>query len=95
MYREDFEERYRRWWLGKRCRQAFQVSRQFRLVTRVTFHAPPSGIYGAVELEYDDGSRDMIGGGETSGSTHNYRKDAFKPRKCDVEVESDGNQISD
>ncbi len=78
MNREDIETRYKKWWEMRYCRNAGQDHQPFKLVKKVTFFAPPSGVYGGVELTYADGTKENVFQGST-----------FKPRKSDVEVEQD------
>jgi len=72
---DDFQERYERWWLHKHCRLRFQ-SGAFKRVIKVKLVGPPSFVYGTVWLCFE--------GGEEVPVMHG---DAFKPRKCDVEVQ--------
>lgn len=67
------QERYDRWWLGKKCR--VNDARDFKLVTKVKLHGPPSFVYGSVELYFEDGTSEFVSHGM-----------AFRPRKSDVEV---------
>lgn len=69
------QERYERWWLGKKCRQKFSTG-AFRKVTKVILYGPLSFVYGTVELVYEDGRAENVNMG-----------DAFKPRKSDVEIQ--------
>ena len=68
-------ERYRRWWLGKRCRRIGSLG-EFKLVTRVEWIGAPSGFSGIVELTFEDGTTELV--------SNTW---AYKPRKSDVEVE--------
>lgn len=70
----DYQERYNRWWLHRRCRRA-NSDREFKLVTRVELVGPPSFFYGFVVLHYSDGTTENI--------SPVY---ASKPRKTDVDV---------
>ena len=73
--RQDIEDTYREWWVGKKCRLMGQDC-EFRLVTDVKFTAPPSGIYGVTEFIFENGSKCFVGG-----------VDSFRARKKDVDVE--------
>lgn len=75
MFKETVQERYRRWWEGKRCK-CFEND-EFKLVQIAEFIGPPSGVYGSVILHYSDGTKEYV---------HSPRE-AFKPRKSDVIVE--------
>ena len=68
------EAKYERWWLGKKCRTSDRS--EFKVVTRIEFTGPPSGVYGDVELHYADGTCEWV---QAFGHC---------PRKKDVEVES-------
>lgn len=74
----DYQRRYESWWLNKRCRLAFHHLTPFMLVTKVKLVGPPSFVYGSVWLTFEDGSECFVPCGN-----------AFKPRKCDVEVQPD------
>ena len=80
MKKYDFEERYINWWKFKYCNDGTGRG-IFKFVTDVNYISNPSGFYGIVELKFEDGTNRLVGGGKT-----NTGKDAFKPRKCDVEV---------
>lgn len=66
-------EAYKKWWLGNRVRRAGDTG-PFKLVMSVEFIGPPSGVYGSVELRFDDGTRCMVS------------SQRFRPRKTDVEI---------
>jgi hypothetical protein len=72
--REDVRSIYRRWWLGKMVRPTIENTAPFRLVTKVEWFGPPSGVYGCVQLTFQDGTNRMV-------PTMSYR-----PRKTDIEV---------
>lgn len=73
----DAKETYRRWWRGKRCRLAYSRG-PFKLVDDVEVHGPPSFVYGFAKLKYADGTTENVA-----------PVDAFRSRKCDVEVHPD------
>jgi len=68
-------ERYKRWWVGKKCRLTGHYHHEFKLVKRVELCGNPSFVYGVATLVYEDGTHEHI-------HTHSY-----VPRKFDVEVE--------
>lgn len=77
--REDVQSTYRRWWLGKMVRPAMVRpaignTAPFRLVTNVEWFGPPSGVYGCVQLTFEDGTQRMV------------PTTAYRPRKTDIEV---------
>lgn len=72
--REDVQSTYRRWWLGKMVRPAIGNTAPFRLVTNVEWFGPPSGVYGCVQLTFEDGTQRMV------------PTTAYRPRKTDIEV---------
>ena len=74
MNKYHIQDRYRKWWVGKKCRPTGDM-REFKRVKDVIFHSSFSGVYGRGELIYEDGTTGLITCGE-----------AFKPRKGDVEV---------
>ena len=74
----DEQEKYERWWLGKRCR-LYLSQRPFKKVIKVELVGPPSFVYGSVWLHYEDGTNENV-----------YCGNAFKPRKKDVEVSKEG-----
>jgi hypothetical protein len=76
------KERYERWWLGKYCCPANQ-RKPHKKVTAIEMVGPPSFVYGSIILHYEDDTDDIVGGGFIEGC---YRREAFKPRKCDVNV---------
>ena len=80
MNKYDFQDRYCKWWVGKKCRPAGQIA-GFKRVKDVIFHSSFSGVYGTGELIYEDGTNGLITCGE-----------AFKPRKKDVEVMDEENE---
>jgi hypothetical protein len=55
-------------------RPAIENTAPFRLVKNVEWFGPPSGVYGCVQLTFDDGKQMMV-------PTLSYR-----PRKTDIEV---------
>lgn len=78
---ESAYSRYSRWWLGKRVRNADMGSeRPFKKVVRIELIGPPSFVYGDVELHYEDGTSEYV---------RPTSRNAFKPRKKDVEVHPD------
>ena len=78
---------YEGWWLNKRCRVVGSLS-PFKLVTLVTWIGNPSHFSGVVQLTFEDGTTELVGGGRSA-----FGASAFKPRKSDVEVEDeDGGQ---
>jgi len=77
MDKNDYQERYDRWWYGKLCRPA-GADYPFKRVAAIKLHGPPSFVYGQAELFYEDGDTMIINHGE-----------AFRPRKIDVEVQDE------
>ena len=75
MNKYDFQDRYRKWWVGKKCRPVGEIG-EFKRVKDVIFHSSFSGVYGTGELVYEDETKGMIWSSPY----------AFKPRKRDVEV---------
>ena len=69
----DAQERYDRWWRGKKCRTAHSTG-PFKRVVRIRLAGPPSFVYGVAILVFADGTES------------NIPTPSFKPRKCDVEV---------
>ncbi len=67
---------YWRWWMGKRCLVVGKM-KEFKLVTRVQWVGPPSGVYGMVVLTFEDGSTETVAPAR-----------AYRPRKTDVIVAS-------
>ncbi len=81
------KERYDRWWLGKFCRPVSAPRQVFKKVVEIEMHGSPSFVYGEITLHYEDGSVDIISGGLTDNiGFGGYRTQAYKPRKCDVEI---------
>ncbi len=80
---DDARSRYLSWWEGKYCRVAKlgdgRGVGEFKKVVDVICYGPPSFVYGSAELVYEDGSRENI--------TTPDNRDAFRPRKKDVEVQ--------
>ena len=74
MNKYDIQDRYRRWWVGKKCRPVGYTC-EFKRVKDVVFHSSFSGVYGTGELIYEDGTKAII-----------FCLEAYKPRKMDVEV---------
>lgn len=74
---KDPSERYRRWWLGKRCRVVGQD--EFKLVTQVEWIGAPSGFTGIVQLTFEDGTTNLVGD-----------VTAYKPCKRNVEIAGEG-----
>jgi hypothetical protein len=70
----ECQERYDRWWKGKRCRT--QPLAKFKRVSNVELIGPPSFVYGDCILHYEDGTSDSV-----------FHGNSFRPRKFDVEVE--------
>jgi hypothetical protein len=84
------KERYERWWLRKYCRPANQPNKPFKKVVRIEMCGSPSFVYGQITFHYDDGGEDIISGGATENIGYGgFRNQAYKPRKCDVEVKED------
>lgn len=78
MNKADYRERYERWWLGKYCRPA--SSREpFRKVVKIDLVGAPSFVYGQLTFHYEDGDTDIVAGMDN----------AYRPRRCDVEVKDD------
>lgn len=69
------QQRYNEWWVGKRCRTAHGLG-PFRKVVAVNVYGPPSYVYGTAELVF------------AGGRTQTITSPAYRPRKCDVEVEA-------
>jgi hypothetical protein len=67
-------ERYKRWWVGKMCRQ--NSHKEFKKVKSVELCGNPSFVYGIATLVFEDGTKENI----ITGS--------YVPRKYDVEVQS-------
>jgi len=80
------KERYERWWLDKYCRPANQ-RKPFKKVVEIEMVGPPSFVYGGIVLHYEDGTEDIVGGGRIQGTYGYYKREAFKPRRCDVEIQ--------
>lgn len=77
--------RYEKWWLGKHCRPADAIDKPFKKVKAIDVIGPPSFVYGQITLCYEDGTEDIVGGGWIG---HGWqRRNAYKPRKIDVEVQ--------
>lgn len=74
MNKYDIQDRYRKWWVGKKCRPVGYMG-EFKRVKDVIFYSSFSGVYGTGKLVFEDGTESMIFCGE-----------AYKPRKRDVEV---------
>jgi hypothetical protein len=72
-YNYKTRDAYQRWWLGKTVLKQDGQTQAF--VTGVDCIGPPSFVYGAVELHYDDGTREMVNA-----------VGRFRPRKMDVIV---------
>lgn len=70
-------EKYARWWVGKRCRNALS-DEPFKLVVDVKLIGPPSFVYGSVWLVFEDGTEKPV-----------ISYGSFVPRKSDVEIEPD------
>lgn len=68
---------YRRWWLYKWVRSAYEPHSEFKFVTDVRWQGPPSGVYGDVELTFEDGTTDFI---------RKRSHSSFRPIKADIEV---------
>ena len=66
------------WWLHKRVRSTYEPSAEFKLVTKVMWVGPPSGVYGDVWLTFDDG---------TEMPVRTHHPDQFRPYKKDIEVQ--------
>lgn len=86
-----WQARYEKWWLGKMCRltaNGLCDGARFRKVVEVRLVGPPSFVYGCAWLVYEDGTEDSIIGMVDRGEGY-YRRyeSAFRPRKCDVEVQ--------
>ena len=80
MGRTICRERYERWWLGKYCRPAWcNRNQRFKKVVKIDLIGPPSFVSGQITFHYEDGTDDMVAG----------MGNAYKPRKCDVEVRQD------
>ena len=90
MHREYPIEAYNRWWVGKRCRPAGFINLPFKLVVSVRWEGAPSQFYGTCVLEYDDGTEATVHPGEVVPPCPwlYHSGQAYKPRKCDVEVEA-------
>lgn len=73
------KDRYERWWLGKYCRPAMYTQQLFKRVVKIDMVGPPSFVYGQITFHYEDGTNNIIAG----------MGNAYKPRKCDVEVEEE------
>ena len=71
-----YRERYERWWLGKYCRPITRSNQPFRKVVKINLLGPPSFVSGQITFHYEDEAEDIVAGGGN----------AYKPRKCDVEV---------
>ena len=78
MSAEKIRQTYRQWWVGKRCRPRNSVG-PFRLVKDLIVHGSGSLMVCVVVLVYEDGTKEHTGLGV----------DAYRPRKSDVEVESE------
>lgn len=63
------------WWLHKKIRVAGN-SGPFKRCVKIDLFGPPSFVYGTVMLTFEDGTTANI-----------CPVGAFRPRKCDVEVE--------
>ena len=74
MNKFDIQDKYREWWVGKKCRPLGDTG-EFKRVKDVIFTGPFSGVYGVTELVFEDGTRTF------AGSCHHFRA-----RKKDVEV---------
>jgi hypothetical protein len=72
-----WQAKYEEWWLNKRCHVVGDLMNEFKLVVKIELTGPPSFVYGMATLIFEDGSNRNIA---TSS--------AFRPRKCDVEVET-------
>jgi hypothetical protein len=66
---------YEKWWLGKYCHPA-NSNCEFKKVSKIIMHGPPSFVYGQIDMVYEDGSMDIVNGGLS----------VYKPRKSDVIV---------
>ncbi len=66
---ESVEKMYCRWWLGKYIADGRQI-------TNVRWCGPPSGVYGCVELTFDDGKTERV----------SQPSNGYKPRKKDLNV---------
>jgi hypothetical protein len=71
-----WQAKYEEWWLNKRCRVVGDIMHGFKRVVKIKLVGPPSYVYGMATLIFEDGS-------DRNVSTSS----AFRPRKCDVEVE--------
>jgi hypothetical protein len=71
--------KYEEWWLHKYCRLACDSDGEFKRVTRVEWVGPPSGVYGCVELTFEDGTLAVV----------DYPYGGFRPRKKDVIIRKD------
>lgn len=69
-------ERYESWWLGKNCRPTARSNQPFKKVVKIDLLGPPSFVSGQLTFHYEDGTEDIVAG----------MNNAYKPRKCDVEV---------
>ena len=74
MNKYDIQDRYRKWWVGKKCRPVGYMG-EFKRVKDVIFISSFSGVYGVGKLVFEDGTTSLIMCGEV-----------YKPRKMDVEV---------
>jgi hypothetical protein len=76
------KERYERWWLGKYCCPANQ-RKPHKKVTAIDIDEGRWSNHCSIILHYEDDTDDIVGGGLIEAC---YRREAFKPRKCDVDV---------
>lgn len=72
---------YRRWWVGKYCRNVLSHG-EFKLVTDVKWYGPPSGVYGEASLVFEDETEEFI----RMPVRTPRNPPVYKPRKKDVEV---------
>jgi len=71
-------KRYEGWWLGRYCRPAWcNVAQPFKKVVKIELLGPPSFVSGQLVFHYEDGTEETIAG----------MGNAYKPRRCDVEVQ--------
>lgn len=78
MSAEKIREAYRRWWIGKKCRPRNSRG-EFKLVKDLIIHGSGSLMVCVVTLVYEDGTTELA----------NMGVNAYRPRKSDVEVETD------
>lgn len=72
-----WQAKYEEWWLNRRCRVVGDILNGYKLVTAIKLCGPPSFVYGMATLVFEDGSERNV-----------CTSSAFRPRKCDVEIES-------